>query len=66
MMPRKIDWLHWVWGRFRVGWHRHGLCWRLRFYRTRYSRMTIYGFWRAFFVIEDRLGESAPVMRKAA
>ena len=55
MGPTKVDWLHWYWGRFQLGWRRRGDCWRLRFHRTRYSRLTVYGFWRLFFVVEDRL-----------
>lgn len=43
-------------GRFRIGFHKHGNCWRLwKFYRNSLSsgELTFYGWWR-FYVVSDR------------
>lgn len=38
--------------RIHVGYHRYGRCWRLRWFRSRYARVTFYGFWRFYISVE--------------
>jgi len=45
-------------GRFRIGFHRHGNCWRLwKLYRNTYyaGDMTVRGWWRFYLVTDNRL-----------
>lgn len=49
-------------GKFRLGFHRHGNCWSVfKAYRNRYSsgELIFYGWWRFFFVIDNRFASVA-------